>query len=417
MKCWLTYLFVLCISLVLPRAGDRSYTEPRVILPADDNGDASKSIPEYVRAAGLEFEEHHATTADGYVVSLWRITSPGRRRRQPVIFQHGVLDNAFSYVLLGRGRSVAWYLATKGYDVWLGNCRGQTYSLGNTHGYTWFNPFSKYWDFSFHEMGLYDFPAIVEYVKNVTGYAKVNYVGHSQGATAYFVKATFDPDFINKNIASFIAIGPAMFMTRHKSNIVNFITDVPIFDFLYKVWWGFFWVLPVNVLQMLETFCRYTPRIYQHLVPNIAGFTERNKFDIRRWPTFCTKLPGGTSSKNLVHWAQLLRSGGKFQMFDYGAEKNLELYGQVAPKEYAVENLKLMKVPTMVLIGTRDAIISEESSERVLAVLRNGDKNQVLDVLRVEDYSHMDFLWGKTAVKDVYPHMERFLRRWGAPGT
>ena len=63
-----------------------------------------------------------------------------------------------------------------GYDVWITNSRGCVYS--NTHlNYTVAD--KEYWNFTFNEMGIYDLPANLNYIKLVTGVDKVIYVGHS----------------------------------------------------------------------------------------------------------------------------------------------------------------------------------------------------------------------------------------------
>lgn len=57
----------------------------------------------------------------------------------------------------------AFALSREGYDVWLGNSRGNKYSEKHL------NPKisgEKYWDFTFEEMGTYDLPASFEYVLN-----------------------------------------------------------------------------------------------------------------------------------------------------------------------------------------------------------------------------------------------------------
>jgi predicted alpha/beta hydrolase len=78
--------------------------------------------------------------------------------------------------------STAFAIAAKGYDVWLGNNRGNIYS----YDHTYLDPHKnsdQFFDFSFYEMGKYDLPAQVDYVLKVTGQEKLSYIGHSQGTS------------------------------------------------------------------------------------------------------------------------------------------------------------------------------------------------------------------------------------------
>ncbi|KAG2445724.1 hypothetical protein HXX76_000330 [Chlamydomonas incerta] len=100
--------------------------------------------------------------------------------RPVVLLQHGLLDSAAGYLVNGPGRSLAFILADEGYDVWLGNVRGN--SLSRAH-VSLTPDDAAFWMWSYDEMAVYDLPAMVRYILSTSGAASLRYVGHSQGTT------------------------------------------------------------------------------------------------------------------------------------------------------------------------------------------------------------------------------------------
>lgn len=117
-----------------------------------------------------------------------------RANLRPIYFQHGLFGNADDFLLTHEGRLVngVYYempgflptnctgtspvsmnllltLAACGYDVWLGNYRGNRYS---TRHVVLNQQDSEYWSFSVDEYALYDIPTNIEYILSVTGRGK-----------------------------------------------------------------------------------------------------------------------------------------------------------------------------------------------------------------------------------------------------
>jgi lysosomal acid lipase/cholesteryl ester hydrolase len=66
-------------------------------------------------------------------------------------------------------------------------------------------------------MGLYDLPAIIDFILNVTGTEKLKYVGHSEGTTQLFMAATLEPEYFKSKISVFLALAPVAYMKHIKS--------------------------------------------------------------------------------------------------------------------------------------------------------------------------------------------------------
>lgn len=68
-----------------------------------------------------------------------------------------------------------------------------------------------YWKFSFHEIGYYDIPAVIDHIRSVTKQQKINYIGHSQGVVTMMIALSERPEY-NKYIKQIHALAPVIFM-------------------------------------------------------------------------------------------------------------------------------------------------------------------------------------------------------------
>ena len=99
---------------------------------------------------------------------MHRIRSPKYEGKKlpAIMIQHGLLANSESFILNGE-ESAAFKYAKAGYDIWLGNNRGTTYSRKHKIlDVDLKNDQATFFDYSFYELGKYDVPAQVNFVIN-----------------------------------------------------------------------------------------------------------------------------------------------------------------------------------------------------------------------------------------------------------
>jgi pimeloyl-ACP methyl ester carboxylesterase len=76
-------------------------------------------------------------------------------------------------------------------------------------------------------MGIYDLPAVIDYVLEQTGQGKLYYVGHSMGTTMFFVLTSSLPQY-NAKIRLMTALAPIAYMAFVKSPLPKFFSPNPI---------------------------------------------------------------------------------------------------------------------------------------------------------------------------------------------
>ena len=113
-------------------------------------------------------------TADGITLRMKRYVAEGG---QPVLLLPGFTGNGGEFDLPQEGRSLARWLAGRGYDVWVASFRGC--------GRDPYRCDAGGWRHSIDHLAALDLPALVEKVREATGRPPVC-LGHSMGGTVIY---------------------------------------------------------------------------------------------------------------------------------------------------------------------------------------------------------------------------------------
>ncbi|KAB0381948.1 lysosomal acid lipase/cholesteryl ester hydrolase isoform X1 [Muntiacus reevesi] len=398
MKMWLRGLLVGLVLGTLP-----SQASGRKQTPVDP--ETNMNVSEIILRWGYPSEEHQVVTADGYILCLNRIPY-GRKNRsdkgpKPVVFlQHGLLADASNWVSNLPNNSLGFILADAGFDVWMGNSRGNTWSRKHK---TLSVSQDEFWAFSFDEMANYDLPDSVNFILNKTGQEQLYYVGHSQGTTIGFIAFSRIPE-LAKKIKMFFALAPVASTEFITSPLVK-LARIP--DLVVKDLFGVKEFFPQSeFLKWLSTHvCTHV--ILKELCGNIffvlCGFNERN-LNMSRVPVYATHNPAGTSVQNMIHWSQVVKLQ-KFQAFDFGSSaKNYFHYNQSSPPLY---NVKDMPVQTAVWSGGRDWLADDKD----VTLLQMQISNLVYHK-RIPEWDHLDFIWGLDAPWRLYNEIINLMRKY-----
>ncbi|CAF0988536.1 unnamed protein product [Rotaria sp. Silwood1] len=273
--------------------------------------DCDYNITQLIQSKGYPCEEHKVITNDGYILGVFRIPY-GRKssaKGRPVLLQHGLLDTATTWVINFSDQNLAFILPDTGYDVWLGNVRGNYYSRAHVK----YNPDydEEFWDFSWDEMAKDDLPSMINYILNVTKYTQIGYIGHQKTPLRYL-------DTDSKELECY----------WHKLFGRNeFLPTSPVLQWLGKYACGEF----------------FFDRLICENVLFIIGEPDKKNMNSSRIPVYTSHGPSETSVKNMVHFMQCGRSN-QFQAYNYGSpEKNELHYNQTSPPLYSI---RPMTVPT-----------------------------------------------------------------------
>ena len=219
-----------------------------------------------------------------------------------------MLDSSDSFVL-NELPALAYVLADKQYDVWIGNFRGNKYSRKHIK----FNADTDtdYWDFSIDELIKYDLKAMFSFILKMTGQQKISYVGHSMGSGSLLAAASREPNFYRAHLQSFVGFAPAT-RTLYASPILRIAKETQLLETLE--------ILGVNEIfglnqfphDFLTTVCEVLPSAC-NLLMKVACDQSPEYDNAKKFGILFNHFPSGTSNYVMRHLVQQSTNNGYFE--------------------------------------------------------------------------------------------------------
>lgn len=365
-----------------------------------DKEEFQVTAAELVLKNGFELVEHRVTTLGGRSLILYRMTNkhPG----SIIFLMHGLFGSHEDWILTGKN-GLAYYLADEGFDVWMGNARGNKYfrEHDNYQAHC-----KEFWHFSWDEMGRYDLSASIDYVLEITGRRRMIFIGHSQGSTTGMALLSEFTQF-NSKIALFIALAPLTFVSNTRSPLLRMLSLRDNESYIMRKAIGLQEFVPNEVLtKSLSSILCDNGTITQYVCKNfmfqLCGFVVNN-LDLPNLPLIIKRFPSRGSSRTLLHYAQELASG-RFRRYDFEESENINVYGSLFPPEYFLENIT---TPVILFYSNNDWMSNNTDVEMMAEKLP-----QVISSNIIEGYSHLDFIFANNVKSMVYSKLVGLIKKY-----
>ncbi|XP_022912353.2 lysosomal acid lipase/cholesteryl ester hydrolase-like [Onthophagus taurus] len=371
-------------------------------------GSGSYNASKLAKEEGYPTQTLYVETQDGYKLEITRIAGSKDEResvleqlkqsgrieteKPVVLLMHGIFGDSSEFVINSES-SIAYLLADRGFDVFLGNFRGVRNS-DDHHSRLNGHKDRAFWDYCFDDMGVKDLPSIINKVLGVSGQQKLYYIGFNQANSAVYVLLSQKPEYNNK-IEKIVALAPLVYMENSKNPMMQIISENYQSSAWVSKWLGSHQFIPSDEFVSQITQKCLDKKGDENLCRNI--YFLMNGF-ARNYPgTIATKFaqayPSKTSTQELLHYAQLIKTN-KFEPY----------YKNEDSEEY---DLTKINVPVVLVSVPQDILADERDVDTLEKRLPKVEEH-----IKINDYnSNLDLILNSNARTNVYEKILKKLRK------
>jgi len=331
-------------------------------------------------------EIHWFNTKDGLNLRLTRYKGGVKG---PVILSHGLGVSSRIFSMDTIDTNLLEFLFVHGYDVWLLDYRSSIELTASNTSYTG------------DEIATQDYPAAVAKVKTVTGEDSVQMLVHCFGSTTFFMAMLAGLEGVRSAVCSQVA-------THVKSPVLTQIkAGLHLPDVLGT--------LGVDSLTAyVDSHQNWQDRLFDDLLKLYPiEFEERCRSSVCQRITF---LYGTLYEHDQLNTAT---HENLHEMFGVAAIEALSHLALMVRKGHLVNakgkdvylpHIERLAIPICIIHGSENACYHPKSTEITFEKLReaNGD---LYSRHVIPGYGHIDCIYGKNAVTDVYPLMLEHLEK------
>jgi lysosomal acid lipase/cholesteryl ester hydrolase len=319
-----------------------------------------------------------------------------------VYLHHGLLMNSEVWVCLTEEeRCMPFTLVNQGYDVWLGNNRGNKYSKKSTKH----SPMSsRFWNFSMDEFAFHDIPNTIDYILSTTSQPSLSYIGFSQGTAQAFATLSIHPQ-LNDKVNLFIGLAPAMSPAGLSNGIVDALVKTnPNVLFLA---FGRKSVLSSATMWQSILYPPIFVRLIDMSLTFLFAWYGRN-ISVQQKLAAYPHLYSFTSTKSVVHWFQIIRNKS-FQMYDDDSTNRFSIGASNRYYKVAKFPTRNIKTPIVLVYGGSDSLVD------IRVMLKELPRHTI--ATEIPHFEHLDFLWAQDVHTLVFPHVLEALRYYSLGRT
>jgi cholesterol oxidase len=324
-------------------------------------------------------------TKDGVGLRLTRYQGG---TKGPVILSHGLGVSSLIFSMDTIPTNLLEYLFAHGYDVWLLDYRSSI------------DLPAAMLQASGDDVATRDYPAAVAKVTELTGAKDVQMVVHCWGSTTFFMAMLAGLKGVRSAVASQIATHiNAPVATRIKTglHLPSFLNSIGIESLtayvdnhealLAKVYDEGLRLYPIELKnRCTSSTCHritfmYAP-LYEHA--NLNQATHDNLHE----------MFGIANIKSFIHLARLTNKG---HLVDFNGD---EVY---------LPHLERLAIPIAFIHGAQNECFLPDSTEMTIRVLAEANGSNLYKRQVIPGYGHIDCIYGKNAVNDVYPFVLEHL--------